>query len=102
EALKALQAIIAELEGAYDRKFREHWIGKRAEWLTVRTANRELRDKQRRALFQRDAAKEELNDTNEQVGRMDAEIERLSIAILEHDNKTGSGALQQDAKIAEQ
>jgi uncharacterized protein YPO0396 len=102
DALKALQAIIAELEGAYERKFREHWIGKRAEWLTVRTANRELRDKQRRALFQRDAAKEELNGINEQISRFDAEIERLSIAIIEHDNKTGRGALQQAMKIAEQ
>ena len=38
---------------------------------------------------------------DEQISRFDAEIERLSIAILEHDNKTGRGALQQAARIAE-
>ncbi len=102
EALKALQAIIAELDGAHERKFREHWIAKRAEWLAVRTANRELRDKQRRAQAQRDTAKEALNGINEEIKGIDAEIERLSIAILEHDNKTGRGALQQAMRSAEQ
>src|SRR5262245_54577347 len=102
DALKALQAIIAEIEDAYERKFREHWIGKRAEWLIVRTANRDLKDKQRRARVQRDAAKEVLDDINAEIQRIDAEIERLSIAILEHDNKTGRGALQQALKAAEQ
>src|SRR5262249_21447144 len=82
-------------------KFREHWIAKRAEWLIVRAANRDLRDKQRRAQVQRDAAKEVLNDINAEIQGIDAEIERLSMAILEHDNKTGRGALQQALKAAE-
>src|SRR5215475_6860454 len=102
DALKALQAIIAELDGAYEQKFREHWIAKRAEWLIVRTANRDLRDKWRRARVQRDAAKEVLDNINAEIQGIDAEIERLSIAILEHDNKTGRGALQQALKAAEQ
>jgi hypothetical protein len=102
DALKALQAIIAELNGAYEQKFREHWIAKRAEWLIVRTANRDLRDKQRRAQVQRDAAREVLDDINAEIQGIDAEIERLSIAILEHDTKTGRGALQQALKAAEQ
>jgi hypothetical protein len=32
-----------------------------------------------------------LDDINAEIQRIDAEIERLSIAILEHDTKTGRG-----------
>ena len=102
DALKALQAIIAELDGAYEQKFREHWIAKRAEWLIVRAANRDLRDKsgaRRSSAMRRKVCSTTSMQRSE---RIDAEIERLSIAILEHDTKTGRGALQQALKAAEQ
>jgi len=102
DALKALQSIIAELEGAHERKFREHWIAKRAEWLALRAVNREFKDKRRLAQAQRDAVKDELALCNEEIRGIDAEIERLSLAILEHDSKTGRGVLQQTARTAEQ
>lgn len=102
DALKALRSILAELEGAYERKFREHWITKRAEWAAAHAANREFKEKLRRAQAQRDAAKEALTLLAEEIRGIDAEAERLSIAILEHDNKTGRHVLQQAAKVAEQ
>ncbi|HEY6259140.1 MAG TPA: SbcC/MukB-like Walker B domain-containing protein [Xanthobacteraceae bacterium] len=102
DALKALRGILAELEDAHDRKYRERWIAKRAEWLVARAANRELKEKLQIACEQRDAAKRELDFLDEEIRDIDREINRLNIAILEHDNKSGRHALQQIARIAEQ
>jgi uncharacterized protein YPO0396 len=102
DALKALREILEELQEAYERKSREHWIAKRAEWLAARAANREFKDKLKEECEQRDAAKGELDFLDEEIKGIEAEIERLNIAILEHDNKSGRHALQQAARIAEQ
>jgi SbcC/RAD50-like, Walker B motif/P-loop containing region of AAA domain len=102
DALKAIRLIIGELVGVHDRKFREHWIAKRAKWLAVRAANRELKEKLRLARAQRDAAKDELAFLDDGIKGIEAEIERLSIAILELDNRTGRHSLQQVVKVAEQ
>jgi Putative exonuclease SbcCD, C subunit/P-loop containing region of AAA domain len=102
DALKALRSILAELEDAHERKYREHWIARRAGWLAAWAANRAIKDRLRAACAKRDAAKEELTFLDEEIRGVDREIERLNIAILEHDNKSGRHALQQAARIAEQ
>src|SRR5262245_31277822 len=102
DALKALRSILAELEDAHERKYREHWIAKRAAWLAAWAANRAIKERFHTACAKRDAAKEELKFLDEEIRGIDREIERLNIAILEHDNRTGRHALQQAARIAEQ
>jgi hypothetical protein len=102
DALKALRMIIVELEDAYERKYRERWIAKRAEWLAARAANREFTDKLRTECARRDAAGAELKFLDEEIRGIDAEIDRLNIAVIEHDNKTGRHALQQTVRLAEQ
>src|SRR6266436_4146662 len=79
DALKALRGILAELEDAYERKFRERWIAKRAEWLAARAANRELTEKLRIACARRDAARDELKFLDEEIKGIDVEIDRLNI-----------------------
>ena len=71
-------------------------------WLAARAANRELKEKLRLACGQRDTAKGEMDFLDEEIRGIEAEIRRLNIAILEHDNKSGRHALQQMARIAEQ
>jgi uncharacterized protein YPO0396 len=102
DALKSLRGILAELEDAHERTYRERWIKKRSEWLAARAANRELREKFRIACEQRDAAKRELEFIDEEIRGIDAEIKRLNIDILEHNNKSGRHALQQTVRTAEQ
>lgn len=102
EALKALWAILAELDDAYDRKYLEDWISARAEWLSARSANREFKERFRLECAQRDAAGERLDALAKEIEGIEAEIERLNIAIIEHDTKTGRRGLVQDARIAEQ
>jgi len=45
DALKALRQVLDELEDAYERKHREQWIAKRADWLAARAANRDFKSK---------------------------------------------------------
>ncbi|MGE3988627.1 SbcC/MukB-like Walker B domain-containing protein [Pseudorhodoplanes sp.] len=102
DALKALRVILTELQEAYERESREHWISTRSEWLAARAANREFKEKLKSELAQRDAAKFEVDYLDEDIKDIDAEIERLNIAILEHDNKSGRHALRQTWKTAEE
>jgi hypothetical protein len=102
DALKALREILVELEDAYERKHRERWIAKRAEWLASRAANRHLKDKQRQECESRDAAKAALDFLDEDIEAIDAELDRLNIAILEYDTRSGRYALEQAAKIADE
>src|SRR5215475_5698182 len=76
EALKALRDILAELTDAHERKYRERWIAKRAEWLAARTANREFREKLRSERERREVAKAEMDFLKEEIRGIDAEIER--------------------------
>ena len=100
DALKLLRSILSELDEAYERKYREHWVAKRAEWLAARAANRQFKEQLRLECAQRDAASEKLNFIDEEIRGIDAEVQRLNIAIIEHDNKTGRYALQQAARAA--
>ncbi|MEA2949865.1 MAG: hypothetical protein QOI40_5195 [Alphaproteobacteria bacterium] len=102
DALKALRTIIVELEEAYECKFRERWIAKRAEWLAARAANRAFTQKLRSECAQRDAANDELKFLDEEIKGIDGEIERLNIGIIEHDSKSGRQALQHALRVAEQ
>jgi hypothetical protein len=102
EALKELRAILATLEEALETKFREQWVAKRAEWLAARATNRDFRTKLRLATAQRDAASAELKFLNEDMKAIDAEIQRLTEAIAEHDAKTGRKSLQQTTAVAGQ
>lgn len=102
DALKALRNILAELEQALETKYREQWIAKRAEWLAARATNREFRDKLRVERARADTAAAELSFLDEDVKAIDKEIERLTVAIAEHDAKTGRKSLQQTATVAEQ
>ncbi|MCA6101238.1 SbcC/MukB-like Walker B domain-containing protein [Bradyrhizobium australafricanum] len=102
EALKELKAILTALEEALETKFREQWIGKRAEWLAARAINRDFRVRLRLASAQREAAGGELKFLNEDIRAIDDELQRLTEAIAEHDAKTGRKSLQQTAAVAEQ
>jgi Putative exonuclease SbcCD, C subunit/P-loop containing region of AAA domain/SMC proteins Flexible Hinge Domain len=102
EALKQLRSILATLEEALETKFREQWIAKRAEWVAARAINRDFRNKLRSATAQRDAAAEELKFLNEDIKGIDAELQRLTEAIAEHDAKTGRKGLHQAVAVAEQ
>jgi hypothetical protein len=102
DALKELRTILSALGEALETKFREQWIGKRADWLAARATNRDFRTKLRVATAQRDAAAGELKFLDEDMKAIDGEIERLTEAIAEHDAKTGRKSLQQSASIAVQ
>ena len=100
EALKALRDILAELTDAHERKYRERWIAKRAEWLAARTANREFREKLKGERERRDVAKAEMDYLKEEIRGIDAEIERLNVAVAEFDSRTGRNALLQTERMA--
>lgn len=102
DALKGLRSIIAELDDAYERKYREQWIARRAEWLAARAANREFKDKFGLECARRDAAKKEMEFLDEEIAGIEAEIERLDVAIVEDDAKMGRHALRQAAQVAAQ
>lgn len=102
EALKALRGILDQLHEAYELKHREDWIAKRAEWLTSRATNRDFKGKLLLECARRDAANKEVSLLREDVLAIEAEIDRLTSAIAEHDAKTGRPALQQEAKTAGQ
>src|SRR6266508_419925 len=89
EALKALRAILAELAEALERKFREQWISKRAEWLAARALNREMKQRLRSEKEKRDAASAEIQFFEGELQEIEREIDRLRSAIAEHDAKTG-------------
>jgi hypothetical protein len=93
EALKAIRAILTELETMFEQRYREHWIAKRGDWLAARATNRELRRKHALEAAQRDAAGKELAFIDEDLAAIDKEIERLNVAVAEHDMKTGRHAL---------
>lgn len=101
DALKALRAILADLEAALETKFREEWIARRANWLAARATNRDLRARLRDEIAQRAAATAELAFIDEDVKAIDKEIERLTTAIAEHDLKTGRKELSQSAMMAD-
>ena len=82
EALKELRVILTTLEEALETKFREQWIGKRADWLAARAINRDFRNKLRSATAQRDAAAGELKFLNEDIKAIDTEVERLATSPL--------------------
>jgi hypothetical protein len=102
DALKALRAILAELEDALERMFRERWIARRGEWLAARATNRELRRKLRDAHAERNAAQEELRILNEDLRAIQKEIDRLSGAIIEHDAKSGRRAMLEQIQSAQE
>jgi hypothetical protein len=102
DALKALRQVLDELEDAYERKHREQWIAKRADWLAARAANRDFKSKFRLECAQRDAAAGELKFLDEEIRGIEKEIERLNVAIAEHDARTGRQGLLRSLKIAEQ
>src|SRR5262249_25087730 len=102
EELKAIRAILTELEEAFEQRYREHWIAKRADWLSARAINREFRRKHALELAQRDAAAKELAFIDKDFVAIDAEIQRLNFAIAEHDTKTGRHALTQSKAVAAQ
>ncbi len=102
DALKALRAVLTAFEDALERKAREQWIAKRAEWLAARAANRDIRERLRTEIGQREAARNELEFLDEEINGIEKEIERLIKAIAEHDAQTGRERLQQLVKSASQ
>src|SRR5262245_52838475 len=94
EALKGLQAILLTFEEALERRYREQWIARRADWLAARAANREFSDRVRVHCGQRDAARAEMDFFDEEIRGIDKDIERLVRAIAEHDAKSGRQGLQ--------
>ncbi|WP_439373102.1 SbcC/MukB-like Walker B domain-containing protein [Bradyrhizobium sp. DASA03120] len=102
EALKELRTILAALAEAFETKFREQWIAKRAGWLAARATNRDWTTRLRLATAQRDAAAGELEFLAEDIKAIDKEVERLTEAIAEHDAKTGRKSFQQTASVAAQ
>ncbi|MBV8753584.1 MAG: hypothetical protein JO328_12070 [Hyphomicrobiales bacterium] len=102
DALKALRTILANLEDAHERSYRELWIARRADWLTARAINRELKRKLREAGARREAAEEELKNIDEDIKATQKEIDRLSAAIVEHDTKSGRRHAAEAARAAEQ
>jgi hypothetical protein len=100
DALKVLREILSALEDAYERKYRERWIAKRAEWLASRAANRAVREKYRAECEARDAAKAELKFLDDDLKAIEPDIERLDVAIVEHDTNTGRHAQHEASRIA--
>jgi Putative exonuclease SbcCD, C subunit/P-loop containing region of AAA domain len=102
DALKALRAILRAFEDALERKAREQWLAKRAEWLAARAANRDIKERLRTEVGQREAAHKELEFLDEEIAGIEKEIERLIKAIAEHDAQTGRERLLQLVKSAAQ
>ncbi|HWN51589.1 MAG TPA: SbcC/MukB-like Walker B domain-containing protein [Xanthobacteraceae bacterium] len=102
DALKALRTVLEAFAAALDGKALEDWIRKRAEWLAVRAANREFREKLRVEIGRREAARQELKVLNEDLQSIEQEIRRLIKAIAERDARTGRESLLQKLRSSEQ
>ncbi|OAF08696.1 hypothetical protein AYJ54_13660 [Bradyrhizobium centrolobii] len=102
EALVGLRGILGELAESHERKAREQWISKRADWFAARGAYANELAKFNEESAKRDAAKSEMDFLGEELKGIDAEIRRLDIAISEHDAKTGRATLDQSLTSATQ
>ncbi|MBB1090467.1 AAA family ATPase [Rhodopseudomonas palustris] len=102
DALKALRAVLEGLQHCREVEAREQWIGKRADWLSSRALNRDLRDKRKAATAARDAADKELRFFTAEIRGIDAQIRRLNEAIAEFDAKSGRPGLLRIKQAAEE
>src|ERR1700761_6997577 len=71
EALLALRGVMNELAGAYDRRAREQWIAKRANWLAARAAYDAQVMKLADETARRDVAKAELDHLDDDIAAID-------------------------------
>jgi hypothetical protein len=102
EALKALRSALTSLGAALDRRQLAQWLAKRADWLTARAESREITSKLGVEIGGREAARHELAFLDEELKGIEAEIQRLIVAIAEHDAKTGRQSLAQARRSAAQ
>ncbi|HXW28941.1 MAG TPA: SbcC/MukB-like Walker B domain-containing protein [Xanthobacteraceae bacterium] len=101
DALKGLQTLLSAFAQTLHRKALETWIAARADWLAARAAYRDITEKLQLERARRDAASSELMRLDQEIDTIGQELDRLNVAIAEHDARTGRETLRERRRSAE-